>query len=282
MDYAEAHDIMEKHHHNVAGKKGVLARVSPREKRLCNKTWLMHHADGSYGLKLFSTEILTWAPDHFAMNDGDWFARTTFDRFNTYLPRGFKVHGIRIPLRLGTVAIVTTPDGTYPYNMPESFMYDGRLASERSNPMYTNQAMPALQAINAYVHEFLNRLFTRKLPRKFTPLEQSRAVATALLEGVYSSKLLPYLMEGSYEVGIPPHIGLGNLLEALARYGICSTRTARNKEEVALQTELTLSHGFTKVELAIKTHVLRKELRKALFHYLVTALGFTLNEWNKR
>lgn len=282
MDYAEVHDIMEKHRHHVAGKKGVLANVSPSEKRLCNKTWLRHHTDGSYGLMLFSTEILTWTEGHFAMNDGGWFARTTFDRFNTYLPRGFKIHGMRVPLKLGTVAIVTTPDGTYPYNMPESFTYGGQLAERRVNPMYTNQALPALQAINAYVHGFLDRLFTRKLPRKFTPLEQSRTVATALLENVYSSKLLPYLMEGSYEVEIPPHIGLGNLLEALTRYGVCSTRTARSKEEVALQTELTLSHGFTKAELAIKTHVLRKALRKALFHYLITTLGFTLNGWNRR
>lgn len=275
MNYEEVHALMKTHHTNVAGKRGALSKVDPNKKFLCNKTWLHTLTESGYGLKVFGNEIITWDPTQVVIDDKTWFSRTTFDRLNQYMPKGFSVHGERVPYKLGVIAFVTTPDGVYPWDMPMAFAYDGiaLYAAEDAGPYYTNKALAAYRGIREYVGEYLDRLYRGQLDNTLVDVASSTQVAEVILSKVYTTFLLPSLVSSKVDA---------RLMNCLMRVGICGTRTAKNAHERALQTELALDVGLTSGDVTVDSRWLRTHLRVELTRQLIEGLGFSFNEWNRR
>lgn len=274
MDYEEVQRIMQTHYDNTHGKKGVLATVSPYIKRICNKTTLTNHGDDTYGLKLFSTEIITWCKDSVTLSDGGWFSRTTFDRFNTYLPRGFKVHGEAVPMKLGTVGVITTPAGTYPYALPMEFDNSGlQCWRGTEKAMYTNRALPALRALNDYVHTYLDALLARTLERYELEVS-SKKIAELVLNGLCARGVLR-LLQDNRDVDL-------DIVMALHAIGYRAIKKAKNATDRAWQAELTMKTGAVAPVTHKPVQTVRKELRRHLYAELLKTLGFETNEWNRR
>jgi hypothetical protein len=139
MDYTSARDLLEEHAAKVRGGHGVVARLDPLCRRLANETKLTYVSSASEGIAqpqpayrvvYFGNPILHfWEQDYFTISDHGWFAKTTHLRLNEYMPRGFSVYGAT-PKGLALekrrpLGYIRTPNGTYPYNMPAVFRYDG-------------------------------------------------------------------------------------------------------------------------------------------------------------
>jgi hypothetical protein len=272
MNYEEVQALMKTHHDNVAGKRGVLAKVRSDKKLICNKTYLLKR-DDYYTLSLFNNEIIVWHPTAVYLHDCSWFSRTTFDRWNTYLPRGFSIHGERTPYKHGVIAFVKTPDGTYPYSSGVAFTYEGKQFATDAESWDTNQALPVYRALPAYITEYIDRLFGRQLDHKLPHLGGSNSTASRILSMEYPAKLLNEM---------PSILNNQRALAALVHCGACGIRRAKNKQEEALHAELTLGTGITLAEIAMNAQQVRAQLRRGLTERLIKNLGFSFNEWNRR
>jgi hypothetical protein len=95
------------------------------KKKLENETWLervtqLDEAEYLVDLVLFNKHILTWYPDgSIALDNKGFWRRTTLDRFNNYLPSGFRVW------QCSPYWYLKTPRGVLPYRNEITLTADG-------------------------------------------------------------------------------------------------------------------------------------------------------------
>jgi len=67
----------------------VLTGRCKDRRKVANNTWLERRDDGSIGVRLHDTDVVTYHPDEsITLNTGGWFTVTTKDRMNTFSPFG--------------------------------------------------------------------------------------------------------------------------------------------------------------------------------------------------
>ena len=127
------------------------------KKKLENATWL-HAVVGDGGherlvdLVLFDKHILTWHPNgDLALDTHGWMLRTTKDRYNKYLPSGFRVWQYR------PFWFIKTPQGTLPF-------FNGMVLSPTGgeltlpDEMCTGDAVALQKKIGEYAQLYAARL----------------------------------------------------------------------------------------------------------------------------
>lgn len=301
MDFEEAHRIMEGHANRLEKASGVVAKKAHVWiKKLKHETWLEKSsiedtAEGEpafeYGLRYFKTNILTFHPEFVEISPGDWFSRSTHDRLNEYMPRGFRVYGQTFQeLGLGRpLGFISTPQGTYPYAIPVRFNYDG--SPTTMGGRHAN-AYEAVRKIPSYVNEYLDRLFSRG---EFDAVSRqsaltafstantdcwqlSKNVGRAVLTPRYYRHLLGVITE--FEDDSLNNLEHKELVRMLTERGAEVFKRPQTKRELAQRTEDTLF--FNRSIVHIRKNTLRRYLRSMLIGALVEALGFDDVTWNRR
>lgn len=301
MDFEEAHSIMEGHASRLEKARGVVAKKARAwAKKLKHETWLEKSSiagttEGEpafeYGLRYFKTNILTFHPEYVEINPSSWFSRSTHDRLNEYMPRGFRVYGqtfqelkVRHPL-----GFIRTPHGTYPYSVPTKFNYDG--SPTVMGGLY-DHAYEAVRRIPGYVDEYLDRLFSRG---EFDAVSHgsaedifgtantdhwkaSKNVGRAIMGPRYCRYMLTVLTEFEYD-------SLNNLehkelARMLTERGAEVFRRPQTAQDRARRAEDTLF--FNRSIVDIRKGTLRRYLRRMLMSRLVDVLGFDEVVWNRR
>jgi hypothetical protein len=119
----------------------LLEMSRTRKRKLANNTYLVVNDDGSFGVRLHSTQVLVFHPDgRVVLNSGGWQTPTTKERMNT-----FGLQGIYHPERgewVGRVSVwqqsrrwyVTTPTGTFEYADGLTVFPDGSTDGEVADP----------------------------------------------------------------------------------------------------------------------------------------------------
>ena len=135
MDYNEAARIIAEKNARYAGRKDFQKQAN--HKKLKNATYLAWKAviRGStwssgtdcYTVSLFGHSILTLYQEYFVIADWGYFGRSTHDRLNEYMPRGFRVYGqtqelVRAYAHFSGVkrllGYLATPVGVFPFHVP--------------------------------------------------------------------------------------------------------------------------------------------------------------------
>lgn len=312
MDYKEAEHIMTMHEAAVTGRRGALASHRSSHKKLCNKTWLTKQTYGfasesyddhfepelgdyrdvqkyCYSIELFGKGIITFFPHTVVLDDHGYFSRTTHDRFNTYLPGNWRVHGETNRCPGGDrylVGFINTQAGEYTYKLPRTFLYNGKPAAQMESKHLivhrVNHARKLLFALIDYAKVATTDLCSGK---------------TTCIDGAYNSRdALSKLVRDSQE---PPELindiikylqGFGqdvngyedvrNALYALIAYGPRVLSKSKARDVLALRAEATLRFGRATPDLTAR------EVHSALLKILVSdihaALGFSIQEWNRR
>jgi hypothetical protein len=267
MNYEDAKDLMALHRSHVAGKKGYMAKVDPDRKNIRSTTWLQRYeatADQQeyYAIALFAgtNKIIEFHEDFLILNDNGWFSKTTHERFNEFMPRGFRVWGSKCyhltkPRPLG---FIKTPKGTYPYHMPMLFSYDGT-PTER----LIEHADEVLTIFPKYVELYLTTLLDGITDVKDPHIKKfiNNDVITCAVE--FSTKQYMGLT-------------LQEIVEVLKKEG-ASTFT---KTTIGRHIESVLLHGIP-IPI-IHKNWLRKTLRPLIYDYIIEGMGFAEVEWNRR
>ncbi len=291
MNYNQAKRIMDEHAANVQRSGGAAAATAlPYKKRLKNATWLERETwdeplqwerDRSdkvveiYTLSLFRKTIITFSPEHMELEDHGYFSRTTHDRFNEYLPQGFRVWG-STPSQMASVnrplGYIKTPRGVFPYAMPMTFTYDGELlvSSAVAGPL-TRQARKVVEALPQYIKNYLNtsenRIMNASMP-------DPDGIGRCILENEFRDAFL-------LEALLPTHEGL-RVQDAIVflQHGAGIFKKPRTREEIARHAEATILYAH-KIPILPK-RTLHRIFREALENTLLYRLGFAVVEWNRR
>jgi len=297
MNYEQAKDIMDQHRAAVESSHGaVKANASPIKRNLENKTTLNFvdaklTATGApeYELKLFGNPILVFHREAFVINDQGWYSRTTHERLNQYMPRGFSIYSHRVQYlnKPNTVSFVKTPLGTYPYNMPTTLSYAGAGFN-----WYTDKASAAVAALPDYVEEYLNRLL-HCLPcdndvntdaiysiREPDPMKHSRALANCVVDNFHFSDLAQLAVNEWGKSLCYGGLELSEIVEVLISEGSTPFRNPRTINQLAQRTENSLK--FNRPMPSIPSAWIKSNLRPILYEYIIDSLGFARAEWNRR
>jgi hypothetical protein len=297
MEYKEARDIMARHKANVlkANGKGKVGSLAINLKRLKYRTFLKmvpspaDDIDETYEIEYFHTPIITLHSHKVTINDGGWFSHSTHERLNEYMPRGFRVSGARPRWYHSTVGFIHTPAGTCAYNLPKTFLYSG-LPTD-SGSVY---AGTCLHKIPAYVDMVLDKAFAGGIDDKTLTdwfVDGNHALGdgswpvVALEHQRFRPRMLLHVSFENNNAGDARHEQLNgelltDILDVMCLEGAQVFTTPRSKKELVRRIEAALRHSR---EIPIvNLRVLRTMLRKALIEFLVTELGFTGKEWNRR
>lgn len=308
MNYNEAQDIIVAHAERVRRSGGIVAAEGNlNAKKLKNRTWLEYDKDGGYHLRYFNTRILTFYPMFFELNDGNFFSHSTHQRFNEFMPKGFHISGCTYP-ELGLkrpLGFLRTPCGTYPYNMPATYYYDGRpydhkydSRSLNSDSALTDNAR-IVSEVPKYVDKYLNLLLsgtpcdetTRNDTEwlwhpvdedaKFVAGVASRNTARFLKSGETFTYLAEKMTEESVSAvndleGMP----LKKICDLLAERGSEVFKKPKTRQDIARRLEDVLYFECGIPNITIPT--LKRKLRQPLIEYIVDNLGFEAVEWNRR
>lgn len=147
--------------------------------KLENQTYLKRFVLGredveSFGVMLFGKLILELFQDgKIYVRDHGYFGHTTHDRFNKYLPRGFRVHGETIrAFGTGPFGFLSTPTGVKPYRDEMYLNEAGDLLYRRSNlePFVTGpyngyNCRAVMYAIPGYAAELMKKLYSGTMER---------------------------------------------------------------------------------------------------------------------
>ncbi len=287
MDYEQARALINEHAFRVENSVGIVAQNGdPNAKKLKNRTWLVTGSNGYY-LELFGKRIIYWKKELFDLQDHGFFSRTTHDRFNEYMPRGFRVHGVTYPfLRKvwGPVGLVTTPKGTYPYAMPMSFKYDGYSADWGG---LCNTIPAVLARLPRYIDRHVDALlkgppFPSSEFGAFATFDGdkyvvSRRMGLAIEQNHYGRTLLMMACrESEKQVG---GLDLTTCEKLLREDGYNIFADNKTKAGLASRMETALSIGRVP---HIKYATLRSTLRNCLIEFVMEKLGFDRVEWHRR
>lgn len=302
MDYNSAKDLLDNHANIISKSYGVVALHNPGKRRLGNNTWLTMNERSSVGLDQWTTEVgdtyvleyfknglLHFRKDFFTIDDHGWFAHTTHLRMKEYMPRGFSVWGTT-PQHLrweGPLGYLKTPAGIFPYNMPMSFRYDGQ-------PWFvggpTGKACQAIHELGAYVETYLTKL----LQRQPCDVENGQGgndywnapsaevlsvrAADAIIGRQYFRNLAMFAVFSQHM--ICAGLDIVEIVRVLEAEGIAAFRRTTTQYSKAKRVENELLHALP--IRAIHAGWLRTTLRAMLHRYLIEALGFNAQTWNRR
>lgn len=302
MDYNSAKDILDNHAGVISKSYGVVALHNPGRKRLGNNTWLTMNERSTVGLTQWTPEVgdtyvleycknglLHFRKDFFTIDDHGWFAHTTHGRLKDYMPRGFSVWGTT-PQHLrwkDPLGYLKTPAGIFPYDMPMSFRYDGK-------PWFlggpTDKADQAIHELGAYVEGYLDRLL-RGQPCDVDNVQEehdywvaptavvvSTRAADAIIGRTYFKKLAMFSTLGQHVVC--EGLDIVEIVRVLEAEGAAAFKKVNTQHKRARHVEDELIH--TLPIPVIHAGWLRTTLRVMLHKYLITALGFSSNTWNRR
>lgn len=301
MEYDEARSIMATHKANIlkANGKGKVGSLAPDRKFLKFRTFLFRKespADDiaeTYEIHYFQTAIITLYSDKVKINDGGFFSHSTHERLNEYMPRGFRVHGSKPHWYHSPVGFIRTPLGTSPYNLPQSFMYDGQPADTDLSieaglcfhliPAYVEKLLtlafegdPDLRVLNdipvtddrhslgdhQWPVEVLKKQLYRPILLRHVSVSEDFKVTKAFRDEQFGGHALEYIVE------------------VLLQEGADVLKSTRTKAALVRHVEATLRLGGQIPTVNLRT--LKKYLREVLIDFLVAELGFINKEWNRR
>jgi hypothetical protein len=297
MDFTQAVGIIDAHAKRLEQARGIVAaHANPTAKKLGHVTWLEYDEDGCYHLRYFKTNILTFWPDHFELNDGGFFSHSTHQKLNEHMPRGFRVYGHTNPkLQLKRpLGFLRTPKGVYPYTMPLSFQYDGGPLQGEEGSALTHEAH-LVHGIPAYVDRYLGLLLHNE-PCTCETLEEhlntlhplsksgieltaiSKQIARAIGTGTtYTFMARRMAQERGGSLG---GMELHDVCQLLAERGSKVFRKPKTADERTQRLEDVLFYSKAIPDLTVPA--IRSRLRQPLIEYLVDNLGFDHVEWNRR
>lgn len=302
MDYTSAKDRLEEHAARARASYGIVAQHSPQRTQLASNTMLLYKEKASEGLPsdlaapayqvaYFKNPILHfWEGDYFTISDHGWFAKTTHLKMNEYLPRGFSVYGAT-PKGLAMVdrrplGYIRTPNGTYPYNMPAVFRYDGTPHGEG----LTAEAHRAVSELGSYTNQYLDILLAHK---EFDYVGKGRVdgdlsqvahysscqMADAILQRKHYSHLAELAVLGYADVTWEG-LTLGEIVQVLLADGSRAFRRSNTNEAVAERMEYIIKHRLPMPR--ITTTWLRQKLKPLINEFVIMTLGFDKVAWNRR
>lgn len=303
MDYAQAEQVIRAHDENMSRSSGAVAEHRWNWKKLEHRTWLArepleHDETGGphyYALRLFQKEIITFYQKGVTLDDHGFFSYTTHNRFNKYLPRGFRVYGATDPRLRRLFGYIKTPMGVFPYTMPATFEYSGHMPAG-----LTNRADEAIRQLPTYANEYLERLLDGG-DRDFvcndkhaTELYLAGAITAPLNDGEKSQRAASIILANEFhrhlltlacaeKIGahwIGKNTPLENAVEMLVNGEAAAFKSARTQAEVAQRMELVIK--YKRAIEPINRATLRSRLRKLITDYLIERIGFAAVEWNRR
>jgi|SRR6478609_4737842 len=296
MEYDEARHIMATHKKHVlrANGKGRVGALAPNLKHLKYRTFLKKvespadDIDETYEIQYFQTTIITLYSHKVVLNDGGWFSHSTHERLNEYMPRGFHAHGRRPRWYHSTVGFVSTPAGTAPYNMPQSFLYNGLPADDTASSI---EAGTCLNLIPAYVDRLLAMVFNRANPAMLEiPVTDDGHVlgdhlwpVEVLKKTLFRPILLRHAVEQQNVHGTLAELKMGLAgfdAEAVVDLLLKEGAHVFAKREKLRRVEAMLRLG--KQIPVLHRQALKSLLRRVLINFLITELGFIDKEWNRR
>ncbi len=300
MNYEEAAQLMALHEKR--------ARKDPTTRKLKYETTLRKctfapevYQPPTYTLRYFNTDILTYHHDQVELHDGGFFSRSTHNRFNEYLPRGFQIWGTTYP-KLGLrrpLGFIETPKGCFPYRSVMFYRYDG---APVGTP-YAPNSREVVEALPAYIDRYLDVLFTKgefhhelasiaegylKQGRKlsFNSVERE-SCSHNVAETVTSSRLFKHLVtvigtradkDPLEALGV--NMALSDLGRLLAYEGFSAFKRSTTNDERAAKLELAFVYEGKLP--TINKQKLRAYLRRELTIFFVQQLGFAEVEWHRR
>lgn len=301
MDYTSARDLLEGHAEKVRNGHGVVAALDPQCMRLANATKLTYVDSASEGISqsqpayrvvLFGNPILHfWEQNYFTISDHGWFAKTTQLRLNEYMPRGFHIYGAT-PKDLALtkkrpLGYIRTPNGTYPYNMPAVFHYDGTPYGEG----FTGEAHRAISELGSYVSLYLDALLAHK---QFDYIGMQRAesdlclgntgysscqMADAILQRRYHSHLAMLAVAGHGDITYEG-LTLSEIVSVLLVDGARAFKRGGTEAAAAEHLEHIIKHRLPMPR--ITEGWLRRTLKPLINEFVILTLGFDNVEWNRR
>jgi hypothetical protein len=294
MEYDEARSIMATHKANVLKANGKVGSLATDRKKLKFRTFLYRKEspaddiDETYEIHYFHTPIITLYSHKVVLNDGGWFSHSTHKRLNEYMPRGFRVHGSKPHWYHSTVGFVRTPAGTAPYNMPQSFLYNGLPADDTSPSI---EAGVCFNLIPTYVDRLLALVFNRANPAMIDiPVTDDKHVLGDHLWPLEVLKKMLFrpiiLRHAAEQQGV--HGTLAELKLGLAGFNVDVIVEMLLKEGAHVFTkreEVKRVEAMLRLDTQIpilRRQALRSLLRRTLINFLVTELGFKDQEWNRR
>ena len=299
MDYEEAARIMTVHAERVRRGRGVVARCDPHRKKLKNQTWLITYESDpqelSYALQYFATEIISYSTTGVHLHDGGFFSRSTHDRFNEFLPRGYRVYGTTYK-ELGLhrpLGFVKTPAGVYPYCLPMSFDNEGKPLDA-----LCPNANEAVRTLTTYVDNYLTKLLKKEkcditgaadaarlweTRTKWSAESLSETFGKLLTSGTTYTFLL--MLIGRYKkmwltTNMAPQLSLEEIGHMLAYEGGAIYKSPRTNAEHAARMEHTLEYEMKIPKFNLGK--LRAKLRRVLIDFFIEQLGFSEVEWHRR
>lgn len=280
MNYEQAHKLL---HHATTGK--FLG-----QRQLCNATTLLGFTGNSGAwrdieLHLFSKHILTWFPDgSIKLDNKGWWKRTTIERYNKYLPQGFRVQQWR------PYWYLDTPTGTRLWNNGATFTREGynvahdaphlrrlrelsflglrnqvRVFADMYTELLVDGAMSAMVGQDKHfcTYCFSERTLERVLPEHLLSHVQELVPPTNLIESALK-----------HAGPRPDKNFLRELLGACWTESQVMTRKVRTKKAAIAQAEALMTHEGPRPNTDIKPRHHRKLLRELLEEFLLTGLGF--------
>lgn len=279
MDYEQAHALMTTHAERVGRGRGFMSTVDQSAKKLKNATWL--HSEStpgdstSYRLTLFKKPIIHFYPEHVRLDDHGYFSRTTHDRFNEYLPRGFRVWGHYFPWLKETLGFIRTPTGVYPYNMPTHFSYDGH-----SLDGLHARAAETVASVPDYVERYLSDLFNHKGGYKEGCIPEDNVAENIFLNVIRRDLIVVCENVVSSTSCMYDGVHVVDITKILVEEGFAAFKAARTKAQRADRTERLVK--YQRALPIIHAGELKKRLRWDLRHYLVRQMEFDAVEWHRR
>ena len=279
MDYGQAHALMTTHAERVLRGGGFMRDVDQNAKKLKNATWLLKGAQSmggiAYVLELFRKPIIQFYDDRVSLNDHGYFSRTTHDRFNEYLPRGFRVWGQYIPWLKRTLGFVKTPMGVFPYNMPTNFSYDGH----NLDGLHA-RAAETVARIPAYVERYLTDLFDNKNSYKENSLLEDNVAENIYLNVTRRDLIVVCESAVASNECVYGGMHIVDVVRVLIEEGAAAFKAARTKTQRADRTERLVK--YQRALPIIHAGGLKKRLRWDLRQYLVNQMEFDSVEWHRR
>jgi len=309
MDYEIAKGILEDHQATVAKYPMMQGRVDPDKRVLCNKTTL-HRAEkdeagidlwddsigDTYVVSYFRNPILHFRRSFFTLSDAGWFAKSTHQRLNEFMPRGFQVFG-GTPRGCRTLGYIKSPQGIFPYNMPMSFNYAGYIVMAETP---AQDASRAARDLGSYVTAYLDFLLQGPAPWQADLESHQKYVSDPLADlttgswGTISANMSKYLRERHYcapmaSLCVPDRATGSDIADGVCLYDIVKILTAegfnifkraRTDKAAALRFETLLEHKVPPPH--ITKNWLRTALRPHVTEWIIDKLGFDKVEWNRR
>ena len=306
MDYEIAKGILEDHQATIAKYPMLQGRVSPAIRVLCNQTTLQRVEKDESGIDVwddsigdtyvvhyFKNPILHFRSSFFTLTDSGWFAKSTHQRLNEFMPRGFQVFG-GTPRGCRTIGYIKSPQGIFPYNMPMSFNYSGHVILAETP---TREATRAARDLSNYVSAYLDFMLQGPAPWLACLSSRQKYMSDALADlttgswGYSSANMAKYMFERRYcvplaKLCVPGHgdgvdgVSLYEITKLLEEEGFDIFKKARTDKAAAARFEILLGHKIPVPH--ITKNWLRRALRPYITEWIVDRLGFDKVEWNRR